>query len=130
MTNFKQKNIIAVWFLWRFYQAPKALLLIWKNFLLFGLDFFSIPTLITTLFSPWRRYKWTYPKRFDPRGYLETFISNVFSRIFGAAIRFFLIIAGILTEVLILIIGPIAILLWLAVPFMLVILIVLNFLIF
>ena len=128
MQNFKQKNIISLWFSWHFFEAPRSLLSIWRNFFSFGLDFFSIPILIMTLFSPWRKYKWNYPRGFDPRGYLETFISNMFSRLIGAVCRLFLVITGVVVEVLVLVIGAITILIWMAMPLILILLITLVFL--
>lgn len=129
MEKYKQQNILSNWLFWHFYEVPKSLFFSWKNFLSFGLDFFSVHILILTLFSHWRRYKWTYPKGFSPRGYFEAFISNIFSRIIGAIVRFFLIIAGIAAEILILLVGAIVVLFWIVMPFIWVSLILLIFLI-
>lgn len=119
------ESIVTSWFLWHFVEMPKFLFLVWKNYLAFGSNFFSIPLLFSTLFSPWRRYKWHYPKGFDIWGYYTTFISNVFSRITGAICRFFLIIFGVVTQIFIFTLGIIVILFWILMPFISVALIVL-----
>ncbi len=118
----KKENLIASWFMWHFYQMPQFLFLIWKNFISFSLDFFSIPLLIATLFSPWRRYKWRYPGRFDIKGFFETLISNIFSRVVGAICRLFLIIVGIPVIVFMVLAGFIVILFWIIMPLVLVVL--------
>ncbi len=116
MESSDEKNIFVAWFLWHFYEMPGFLFLAWKNYLSFGLNYFSIPLLFLTLFSPWRKYKWPYPKGFDVKEFFNTLISNAFSRILGALCRIVLIITGIVFQFFIFIAGPIIILLWLAIP--------------
>lgn len=121
--NNTQENLITSWFLWHFYEMPKFLFSVWKNYLLFGLNYFSVPLLFLTLFSPWRKYKWSYPKGFNIGEYFSTFISNTFSRIIGAICRFLLIIFGIITQIFIFILGIAVIVFWTAMPFMVVLLV-------
>lgn len=116
----KRKNIIIMWFPWQFYEMPKFLFSVWRNYLLFGLDYFSIPLLLKTLFSPWRRYNWFYPKGFDVKEFFNTLISNTFSRILGAMCRIVLIIIGVVFQIFIFITGVVAIFLWLLIPFIIV----------
>jgi len=114
-----QENIVISWLVWHFLQMPMFLFFIWKNFIYFGLDFFSMPLLAATLISPWRRYKWQYPRGFDIRGYFEIFISNIFSRLIGLICRSFLIIVGVIAMAFIFAIGGIFILFWILEPFIL-----------
>ncbi len=114
------QNIIFQYIVWQFLESPKNVLAGWKNFLKFGLNYFSLPLLLKTLFSPWRRYSWSYGRGFDIKRYLEVFFSNLISRILGAIVRVFLIISGILFEVFILSAGLIIFLAWLALPFLLI----------
>ncbi|MEK7658590.1 MAG: hypothetical protein AAB352_01870 [Patescibacteria group bacterium] len=116
METSENQNIFVLWFLWHFYEMPKFLFSAWKNYLSFGSNYFSIPLLFLTLFSPWRRYKWQYPKGFDVKEFFNTLISNTFSRILGALCRIVLIIVGIIFQFIIFISGPIIILLWLVIP--------------
>ncbi len=119
MQNEKHLNIFT-WFGWHFYEMPKFLLSVWKNYLLFGSDFFSVPLLFSTLLSPWRRYHWGYPKGFSFVEYGNTFVSNIFSRVIGAICRSVLIVFGFIAMVFILLGGLIGIVLWLLLPFIMV----------
>ncbi len=116
----KKENIIVMWLLWQFYEMPKFLFSVWRNFLLFGLDYFSIPLLFKTLFSPWRKYNWVYPKSFDIKEFFNTFISNTFSRILGAMCRTVLIIVGAVAQIFIFAAGIIVIILWMLIPFIII----------
>jgi len=115
-----KQNILWQYLVWQFFEVLKNILRGWKNFLIFNLNYFSIFLLIRTFFSPWRRYVWAYPRGFDIGRYLETFISNLISRILGAVMRVFLIFFGILTEIFIFFAGLIVILVWLALPIILI----------
>lgn len=125
----EKENILVSWIVWHFYEMPKFLFSVWKNYLVFGLEYFSVLLLLKTLFSPWRKYNWFYPKSFDVKEFFNTLISNTFSRIIGAFCRLILIIAGILGQVCIFIAGFIAILFWFLMPFIIIlgILFILNF---
>lgn len=112
MTN----NIVISWLGWHFYEMPTTLLQSWKNFMQFSINYFSTPLLLKTLFSPWRRYNWGYPRGFDVKLYLETFISNVFSRIMGLICRTVLIIIGVVFQIFVVFAGGIIILLWVFLP--------------
>lgn len=96
---------------------PKFLLLVWKNYILFALNYFSLPILLKSLFAPWRRYKWNYPKGFNVAEFFNTLISNVFSRILGALMRVVLIIVGLVFQIFVVLSGLIIFLLWILVPF-------------
>jgi len=113
------QNILIQYLSWQFLDVPGNILAGWKNFLKFGINYFSIPLLVKTLFSPWHRYAWAYPRGFDIGKYLEVFISNLISRILGAIMRIFLIIAGILVEVFIIFAGIILFIGWLTLPILL-----------
>lgn len=114
------QNIFFQYTIWQFWESPKNILLGWRNFLKFGLNYFSLPLLLKTLFSPWRRYSWSYGKGFDVKRYTEVFFSNLISRLLGAILRIFLIILGILFEVFIFLAGLIVLLVWLVLPLLLI----------
>jgi uncharacterized membrane protein len=101
---------------WYLVDFPKRIFDAWKNFLKFGLHYFSIPFLLKTLFSHWRKYVWAYPKSFDIGKILEAFISNQISRLIGAFARTFLILIGLIFEVLILIVGILTFFSWFLLP--------------
>ena len=116
----QKQNIFLQWFLWQFFEMPKNILVVWKNFLKFNLNYFSLLLLLRTLFSPWRRYKVFKGRGFDLGRYLEALFSNLIFRILGAIMRSFLIIIGLLTEIFIVFIGFIVFISWLVLPALLI----------
>lgn len=112
----KDNNIFIEWFLWQFFEMPRFLLAVWKNYLMFAENLFSLPLLLKTFFAPWRRYNWRYPKGFDVTEFFNTFISNTFSRILGAMVRIVLIIIGILFQIFVVVSGFIIFIGWLLAP--------------
>ena len=116
-----KENIFITWFLWQFFEVPKFLFKIWNNYFIFATNLFSVPLLLKTFFAPWRRYKWRYPRGFDLVEFLNTFISNIFSRIIGVIMRIALIIVGIIFQIFVAIAGLIIFAGWLLVPFIIII---------
>jgi len=116
MEDTKEQNIFTVWFVWQFYEMPKFLLHVWNNYMMFASNFFSFKLLLKTFFSPWRRYKWRYPKSFDIVEFFNALISNTFSRILGAFMRIILIVVGALFQVLVALAGLIIFVCWFLVP--------------
>lgn len=117
MEKNNKQNILLVWFYWHFYEMPKFLLGVWKNYILFALNYFSLPIILKSFFSPWRRYRWNYPKAFDITEFFSTFISNTFSRFIGVLIRIILIAIGIIFQIFVILAGLILFLFWILIPF-------------
>lgn len=115
----KKQNIFFQWFSWHFFEVPGSILKAWKNFLLFNLNYFSIPLLLKTLFYPWRRYKVSLGKGFDIGRYFEALFSNLIFRILGAVMRSILIFIGLLVEIFIFLGGIIVFIGWLVLPVLL-----------
>ena len=57
------------------------------NFLWFVYHFFSVPVIVRTLLTPWRRLGEPYRGGFNPERLLETFIVNLLMRLFGFVVR-------------------------------------------
>lgn len=95
---------------------PKRILQIWKNFLWFFANFFSIFDLLKTLFSPWRRIAFAYPKAPDIAKIVETFVGNMFSRFLGFVFRSCLILIGILFEIFVFLLGILILIAWFILP--------------
>jgi hypothetical protein len=114
----KNMNIILSYFYWQIILTPKKLILIIKDFIIFGIDFFSIKETLRTLFSPWRRSTCDYGRGFDFQRYFEAFSSNLIARILGFIMRLFLLFFFALYETIVLIVGPIVLLVFLLYPFL------------
>lgn len=124
---FKQQNIIFQYLEWQYFLAPKNILIGWRNFFLFNLNYFSVFPLLRTLFSPWRRYVWIYPKGFDIGKYFEVLISNLISRVLGAIMRSSLIIIALFIEILIFLGGIVILISWILLPLVLIFGFILGF---
>lgn len=121
LKELEKKSILFLWWEWYFFYMPKEILRIWKNFIKFGLNYFSLPLLFKTYFSHWHGYRWFYTKRgLDIGHFLEVKFSNFISRIIGAFIRTFIIFFGLIFEAIVLILGPIFLIGWLLSPLILV----------
>jgi hypothetical protein len=117
------EEVIAFWLKWHFFEQPRLFLKIIKNLFLFGIDYFSMPLLLQTLFSPWRRYTWAYPRGLDIGKIFETFISNLISRIIGMVMRLFLLFFGAIFEIVVLFGGIFFIFCWVFSPLIIIFLI-------
>jgi len=111
-----KENILYQRIFWHFIEVPKEILKGWKNFLLFNFNYFSIPLLLKTFFSPWRRYRESYGRGFDIGRFLETLFANIIYCALGAIMRSFLIIIGLFTEVFIFFAGLLVLLGWIIMP--------------
>ena len=117
METNNRKNILMEWLVWQFYEMPKFLFQVWSNYFIFATNYFSLALLLRTFFSPWKRYKWRYPKGFDVVEFFNTLISNTISRILGAFMRIILIVLGICLQVFVAIAGLVIFIVWLLIPF-------------
>jgi hypothetical protein len=115
-----KENILTIWLYWHFYEMPKFLFEVWKNYISFASNFFSLEILLKSLFSPWHKYKWSYPKGLDISEFFSTLISNTFSRIIGFFMRIVLILISIPFQIFIILAGLVIILAWLFIPLIIV----------
>lgn len=120
-------NILPKFFAWYYIDMTSGLLKAWKNFLIFNMEYFSIPTLLKTLLSHWHRYYSPYSKMFDLWKNLESLVFNLMSRIIGAMLRIVLIVIGVVIEAFILIIGIIVLCIWVVIPGFLIVGILIGF---
>ncbi len=112
----EKRNIISSWFFWHYSVALNSAWQRWRDFMRFNRDYFSIPFLLKTLFSPWRRYKFSYGRGFDVGRFLEALTFNIFSRVMGAIVRVAVIVIGTALQVLIFFFGILSIIIWLLLP--------------
>ncbi len=104
---------------WYYSRAILDLIAVWFNFMWFITNFFSIPLLIGTLFSPWKRMT-DDEKPKSVEAFMEAFVMNVTSRIFGACIRIVIVAVGLIALVIgVLILGAL-LAVWFFLPFILI----------
>ncbi len=119
--NSLMPSICYNFFVWYYLQMSAALLSAWKNFLFFALNFFSVPVLLKTFFSPWHKYQSDYGRFFEVWKNIETLIFNLTSRIIGAFVRTLLIISGIILIIAVFLIGLIFLIIWIILPLLIII---------
>ena len=112
--------IALVFWRWYYGEAVKDVLTGWRNYIIFSLNYFSIPLLIKTIFAPWRRDITRKPRGFDIKKFFEYIAFNSISRGIGFIVRFFTIIVGIIFFLLVIVLGAIFFVIWLLLPFLIV----------
>ncbi len=112
-------SIISQFLAWYYYETIREILKGWRNFLVFTFKYFSLPVLLKTFFSPWHKYFYSYGRGFSFKKYLNAFTFNMMSRVIGAFLRTFLILAGFLAEIVVFIAGVLMLVVWIILPFLL-----------
>lgn len=91
---------------WHFTVVSKEVLKAWLNYLVFNFYFFSVGTLLKTLFDPWKRQ--VIQKEglgFSSGEWFTVLTFNLISRFIGAFVRLIFIFFALVFEVLILAVG-------------------------
>ena len=116
-------KIISIYTQWHFGAAFQELYELWKNLIWFGYHFFSLPLLVHTLTRPIYRIHESAPKGsgLNIELFFENITVNMIARIVGFFLRMFLILCGILYQLMIVAIGPILFFIWALLPFLLLI---------
>jgi len=109
---------------WHYGKALNTTFVFWKNILIFLFNFFSIKSLAGNFFSPWKRLADSYPKNFNIKAYLFTFLANSISRIVGILMRTIMILVGLCTCAAYILLLPFSLVVWLALPILVIALIV------
>lgn len=104
---------------WHYSQAILDLIGIVKNFIWFFYNFFSVPTLIKSLFQPFSRLGEAYKKGFDLSSWSETFIVNSLMRLVGFLLRSILIVLGAFLILFTCVVGILFLIAWIFAPFLL-----------
>src|SRR5689334_12527442 len=108
---------LPYYFMWHYSKALIDLKNLAKNFLSFVYNFFSIPLLAKSLFSPWRRFNDSYGK---VESIFETLIFNIVMRFVGAIVRFIFIVMGIFSLVVLSVLSVLIFTAWLLLPFIII----------
>lgn len=108
--------LVPQYLLWHYSRALREYVEIWWNILYFVFHFFSIPALLKTLFSPWKRLKEQHRTTLKPDVLLEAFVFSLIMRTVGFLMRSITIILGTLATVAVCVGGIIILLFWLTLP--------------
>jgi hypothetical protein len=100
---------------WHYTRAFRDVSSFWMNIAWFVIHFFSIPLLLRTLFSPWKRVTTEHTK-YGLEDLAETILFNIMSRVVGALIRSVLLIMGIVSLVVVLVAYVAFLTLWAVLP--------------
>lgn len=109
-------SMLHHYLLWHYSRAWMEMFHVWSNLLWFVVKFFSLPQLMLSWFSPWKRMtegrgnKWNLE---DLAGYI---IIGLLSRIVGAIMRTIVIFIGLVSLSLVLIGGVVTFVFWAAAP--------------
>ncbi len=104
------------YFSWQYLYAPRKIILIWKNFLIFILHLFSIKKLFLHLLSPWKRLTLKKGPGFKIKEILNVFSYNLVSRLMGAIARSTIILSGLIALIFTLVFGFLILITWLFLP--------------
>lgn len=104
--------VLPYYFAWHYSRAILDIKDNAKNFIVFVYNLFSIPELVSTLFSPWMRIKDGY----NVNNLLETFVFNSMMRVFGVFVRLIFILLGIFSLVVVTVSSMLAFLIWFFLP--------------
>ncbi len=92
---------LPYYLLWHYSRALSEMYRVWRNFLWFFYNFFSIPLLLSTLFAPFKRLDEGYKKGLRIEAFFETLIVNMLMRLVGACMRIIIIGVGIIVLALV-----------------------------
>ncbi len=102
--------------LWHYTTALREILHLAKNFIWFFTNFFSIPTLLKSLFSPWKRMTEGRGSRFSLEDVASYLIVNFLSRLVGAIMRFIIILIGLLFLMMVVLVTILTYTFWIFTP--------------
>jgi len=111
-------SIIPYYLSWHYSQGILGYFNLWKNFLWFLWNFFSIKILLRTFFQPFKRLKEKYHGGLDVENFLSTLIITTIMRLVGMVLRAVIIVIGIVVVVIFIVGGLLGFLAWLVLPFL------------
>lgn len=109
-------HLIRDYFIWHYSSAIRELLHIWKNFLWFTLHLFSVPKLIKTWISPWKRIRAERTRSWDFEDFAGSLTIGLLSRLVGFLVRSIFIAVGSLFLLMVIFLGTALVLSWFVLP--------------
>lgn len=94
-------------------EVPRKIKKVWGNYLWFFGKYFGIADLAREFFWPWKELTFMREKRgFDLGDIFSTWFGNMISRVIGAIMRSFFLVAGIFCEIFAVLAGIAAYAFW------------------
>lgn len=110
-------SLIGNYFLWHYSTAFINMFRIWGDFFWFVYHFFSIPVLVHTLFSPWKKiHEERESVGFNVQDIFSALVVNTIMRIIGFFFRVILIAVGMFSVVFVFVAGVVVFAVWVLAP--------------
>jgi len=116
--------IFPYYLAWHYTFAIRDFLGIWGNMIWFTYKYFSIPVLLKTLFSPFKRLREYSKNGLDIGSFFEALVVNIVMRLVGFILRSSVIFIGIISLIASVLLGLVAFFVWLALPALIIFLMV------
>lgn len=109
-------SILVEYITWHYTSALSSYVRIVRNGRDFILYYFSIPLLLRTLLSPYKRVVESRSRRFSFEDLVGRIVINTLSRLIGLVMRLIIIAWGLLAYVLFMMVSVLGFAVWLASP--------------
>ena len=109
-------SIVHHYLLWHYTRAFIEIFNVWTNLMWFVVHFFSIPQLMMSWFSPWKRMIEPRRKKWDLEDLAGSIIIGFISRIIGFILRTVVIAIGLVSLFITVAGGLIVYIFWVAAP--------------
>ena len=101
---------------WHYTRAWVEMFVVWRNLLWFVVNFFSIPQLMRSWLSPWKRMTEGRGEKWNFEDLASYIIIGIISRIVGAIMRTVVIFLGLISLAVVLTLGVMTFVFWAAAP--------------
>lgn len=115
----ERQPLVLVYFKWHYSQGLSEFFGVTRNFLRFLADFFSFKLLLKTLVAPWKRLGENYEGGFNLSAWASSFIVNSLMRAVGLVSRLVILILGLAAVLVLLALAFGLFVIWLLLPFLL-----------
>ena len=114
-------SIVHHYLLWHYSRAFLEIFHVWLNLLGFVVQFFSIPQLLRSWFSPWKRITETRGEKWNLEDLAGFIIIGFFSRIIGFILRTIVLALGFICLFIVVAAGLVTYIFWTIAPMVIII---------
>ena len=113
-------SVAHQYLLWHYTRAFGEIFHVWLNFIWFVIHFFSLPQMVGSWFSPWKRMVEGRGRKWNLEDLAAFVIVGLISRIIGAILRTLVIIVGIICLFITIVGGVGVFVFWVGAPFIII----------